>query len=129
MQSITLFAHYLLWHYTRAYSDLLHIAGNLLWFLYHFFSIPELTRTWFAPWKRLHEEPGSIINMSDYLSGVLMNLIIRVIGILLRTILITVGFCILALGALLTILALIIWTALPFIIVFSFIAGASIAFF
>ena len=67
--------------------------------------------------------------MSDYLSGVLMNLIIRVIGILLRTILITVGFCILALGALLTILALIIWTALPFIIVFSFIAGASIAFF
>ena len=127
MRTLSLFAHYLLWHYTRAYGDLFHVAHNLLWFLYHFFSIGELVRTWIAPWRRLHEEPGNIVNMRDFLSGLLMNVIIRIVGILFRSILITFGCAILVIGVILTALAIVVWTALPFIIVFSFIAGGYIA--
>lgn len=128
MQSISLVGHYLVWHYTRGYSDLTHNASNLLYFFYHFFSIQELSRTWFSPWKNIGVGLASATTSAEYLSIVTISFIMRVVGGILRSIVLLTGVtCIVIVGGA-TLLAFILWTFIPCIILFCFITGMSLIF-
>lgn len=83
--------HYLIWHYGRAFLEIAHVWSNLFWFTYHFFSIPQLLRSYFSPWKRMTEERGATFNFEDLAGFVVINLISRFIGMLLRTVIIVMG--------------------------------------
>lgn len=96
--------HYLLWHYTTAFGELWHIFKNFIWFVVHFFSLPELLRTFFSPWKRMTEDRGERFNFEDLASYVIINLFSRLVGMLMRGTIILAGLvtlCVLILGALL----------------------------
>lgn len=76
---------FLFWHYSTAFETLLTIFKNLLYFLWHFFSLPNLLKTLFAPWKRevfQYEGPG--FHLEKYFEVLVMNLISRVIGLIVR---------------------------------------------
>ncbi len=77
---LTILHHYLIWHYTRAFGEIRHVAKNLLWFVVHFFSLPQLIRSFFAPYRRMTEERGNTFNLEDLASFVIIGLISRIIG-------------------------------------------------
>lgn len=123
MQLATLVWNYFVWHYTRAYRELIHIEKNLLWFLFHFFSLPELTRTFLAPWKRLGENYGSIFDTEEFFAALITNSLMRVVGIVMRALIIVAGCVVLATALVGSFIALLMWTVLPLVIIFAFITG------
>lgn len=120
MLFLSIVHHYLLWHYSRAFYELFHVWMNFIWFVVHFFSIPQLMRSWISPWKRMTEERGNKWSLEDLFSFIIIGLISRVIGFILRTVVISIGlFClfIIVVGGFLT---LIFWVAAPLIIILLF---------
>lgn len=91
MLFVSILHHYLLWHYTRAFGEILHVWKNFVWFTFHFFSIPQLLKSFLSPWKRMTEERGQTFNFEDLASFIIINLISRIVGVLLRTVLIIAG--------------------------------------
>ncbi|MCK5026992.1 MAG: hypothetical protein KAS07_01095 [Candidatus Pacebacteria bacterium] len=116
---------YVCWHYSRAFSDIFHIWSNITHFVFHFFSIPLLLRTFFAPWKRIEatrETQG--LNISDYISTKLVNTIMRLIGASMRAVLIFIGLVVVATVVIAGMIFFVLWVLLPIIVLIF--AGAGI---
>lgn len=112
VNAVVFFSHYLFWHYTRAYRDIFAMYLNFAWFVAHFFSIPLLLRTLFAPWKRItagHKK----FDLEDWAEAVTFNILSRVTGFLVRTVLIVLGLCVLSLLTALFLAFLLLWCFLP----------------
>ena len=124
MNAFRLLRDYFVWHYSTALSDILHIWWNYLWFVNHLFSVPDVLRTWFAPWKRLQEKKVNIIiSPEDFFANIFVNLIMRMVGFVVRTALLGVAllcFLVIFIGGL-SFLAL--WIFLPVLIVHFFVNG------
>lgn len=124
MSAFALLFSYLGWHYTLGLLDLLAIWRNLIWFAYHFFSIPVLVRTWVAPWRRLGESyPTGALNISAKLEVLVVNTLMRVVGLVARTFVVFLGLLVCLILALLGLLALGVWLVLPWVLVASLVIG------
>ena len=75
---------YVHWHYGAAYKDMTRIWFNLMWFVAHFFSIPILFKTLFAPLNRLNEEYNKEDSLEGKAGTIVVNIFVRLIGFLLR---------------------------------------------
>lgn len=130
MRFFLVFSHYLKWHYTRALRDLTRIYRNFIVFVFNFFSVPVLVRSYFAPWRRLGEEypPTMIIDPFNYFSVFLVNLIMRLVGVIMRTIVIVLGMTMTLLLVFSYPLVLFLWLILPLIIVIIFLIGLGLLF-
>lgn len=129
MVFITLGLNYFQWHYTLAYVDIFHIWRNITAFLFNFFSIPILVRTFFAPWKRLQAERETKgFDLIDSLSTGFINLIMRIVGAMMRTVLIVVGLCVVVIAIIVGIIFFILWMLAPIIIVLLCVAGIHLLF-
>lgn len=122
MSGMFMLLDFSVWYYTRAFRDILAVWLNFMWFIVHFFSIPLLLRTMFAPWKRITDEsrPKSI---EDFLASHLMNVMSRVLGVLARMSVITVGVFFLLIGTLGFFLFIALWVCLPVLSVAAFFYG------
>jgi len=100
------------WYYTRAFRDIFAVWLNFMWFIVHFFSIPLLLRTLFAPWKRITDESRSK-SVEDFFATHLMNAMSRVLGALVRVIVIACGVLFLLFGTLALFFVLALWVCLP----------------
>ena len=106
---------YFRWHFDTGFRELYEFWTNLIWFGYHFFSMPLLLKTLVRPLYRIHEQapPGTGLNVELFFENVAVNMIARVVGFFLRSFLIIVGVlyqaCIIILGPIL----FIIWFFLP----------------
>lgn len=105
---------------------MLRIATNYLWFFWHFFSIPVLLKTFLAPWKRLGEERLRRGGLKNLLSRVVVNTLMRCVGVLIRGVTIAVGLITLVLAFAASLISYVVWTVLPFILLFLFIAGLTL---
>lgn len=83
--------HYFIWHYTRAFLEIFHVWLNLLWFVVHFFSLPQLMRSWVAPWKRMTEDRGEKWNLEALAGYIIINMFSRLVGAIMRTTIIALG--------------------------------------
>lgn len=117
MPFILIVHHYLLWHYSRAFFEIFHVWFNFLWFIVHLFSLPQLLRTWFSPWKRMTENRGNQWNIEDLAAFVIINLISRIIGFIIRTAIIVIGFTSLTLAVVAGFAVYIFWIIAPFTII------------
>lgn len=117
---------YLGWHYSIALKDFAVIARNSQVFLYHFFSLPILLRTFFSPWRRLGEGYKKGFYPGAWLETFILNLIMRLFGIFFRFWLVLLGFLALLVGLILIILSLVLWLILPFVIIVLFGAGLNL---
>jgi len=120
---LTILHHYLAWHYTKAFGEIRHVSKNLLWFVVHFFSLPQLIRAFFAPYRRMTEERGNVFNLEDLASFVIIGLISRIIGMILRTTIILSGLFTLIVLTLLIIATFIFWLTAPLTIIVLIIIG------
>ena len=109
--------HYLLWHYTTALTSIWHVAGNLIWFVNHLFSLPQLTRSLVSPWKRITEGRGETLNLEDLAGYIIVNLISRIVGFIIRLTVILTGALIILLLAFATLISYAIWVLAPAVII------------
>jgi len=108
---------YLKWHYGRGLKELFGVFGNFLWFVSNFFSFKLLLKTLFAPWKRLGESYGSIFDFENFASSFVINLLMRLVGFITKTIVIIVGAVAYVFTCLLLFLAIIFWILAPVFLV------------
>lgn len=109
---------YLVWHYSTALSDILHIWWNYLWFVGYLFSVPEVLRTWFSPWKRLHEKKVNIFKSpEDFFANIFVNLIMRLVGVLIRTALLGVASLAFLIAIIGGVLLFVFWLILPALLI------------
>jgi hypothetical protein len=124
MAIISITRDYLLWHYSVAYTDIVGIIRNYLWAVNHMFSVPDVLRSLFAPFKRLQEEKVNIIrNPSDFFGNLVVNIIMRIVGFVIRTILIVIALVAFLLVIALGLCVLLLWTILPVLVIYFFVNG------
>ncbi len=120
MRFLAIIVNYIIWHYTRAILEFSHIYKNILSFLFNFFSIPILIRSYFAPWRRMGEDytKNIVTDLEDVASVFVVNTIMRLVGMVMRTIIIVLGLLFIALVALFYPILLFIWLIMPLILIF-----------
>ena len=106
---------YSLWHYGRGIKSYFSNWGNLLWFTYHFFSIPLLVRTLFSPFERMSDEYRKGLDLGAFFSTLLINTIMRLVGAAVRGVIVVIGLISLAFVLAAGLVLLIAWILMPFI--------------
>ncbi len=122
----SIISDYFRWHYTRAFSELFHVWLNFLWFIIHFFSIREIFFSLFAPWRRMTEEKKKGWSFENIAAYVIVNLLSRVIGFVMRSAVLVSGLVCLAAVIAVGATTFVLWIFLPAIITGAFIAGISL---
>ena len=110
--------YFLRWHYTQGVIDLVNNIINLLWFVYNFFSIPLLLRTFFVPFHRLQETAVKGFNIEKWAEALLVTTLMRLVGALLRTFLIALGIVFLLAVFVGGSILLFVWLLLPVFLFF-----------
>jgi len=121
MNFLLITPYYLKWHYSKAIFSIFEIWKNLMWFLWNFFSIKILLKTFFSPFERLKEKYSGGLDIENFMSAMIVNLIMRLIGIVIRTTIIIFGLLVCIFFVILGIFGFIIWFFLPLILVYIFI--------
>lgn len=116
---------YFRWHYTTAFRDVFIVWLNLVWFVMHFFSIPLLLRTLFAPWKRISEVYGRT-GLEDLMATLLVNTMTRIVGAVIRFAIILVGCLVLLVVCLGLAAVLVAWVVLPLFVVYIALYGVTL---
>ncbi|MCB9811195.1 MAG: hypothetical protein H6779_03415 [Candidatus Nomurabacteria bacterium] len=123
MLFVSILHHYLLWHYSKAFAEIFHVWNNFFWFVVHFFSLPQLVKSYFAPWKRIVEDRGKKFNFEDWAGYIIIGIVSRIIGIILRTIVILVGTALLVLLCVGIVVVYLFWLFAPAFLVASLVYG------
>ncbi|MFA6552745.1 MAG: hypothetical protein WCT19_04595 [Candidatus Paceibacterota bacterium] len=126
MNAATLPLSYLAWHYTSAFADTARIFSNLFWFLWHYFSIEILLKTLFSPWRRLHDDAGGGSRTENFLSGLVINNMMRFIGFFIRSFTIIFGLVVIVFTFIFAVLFFIFWAVLPIAVTVLLFLGAKI---
>ncbi|MEK7552674.1 MAG: hypothetical protein AAB505_01030 [Patescibacteria group bacterium] len=123
MVGFRLIKDYFFWHYGAALGAGWRIYGNLLWFLFHFFSVSLLLRTLFSPWRRLAEPYTKGFAPTKLVETLIVNVLMRLVGLLIRLVLISFAVVVLALAVALGPVGLIVWLISPALILFCLVTG------
>ncbi len=119
---------WLKWHYTDAFNGLLKAWGNFLWFNLEHFSVKGLLKSLFSHWRGDKSSYGRGFDLKVFLTSFIFNLISRVLGAIVRTIVIIFALAIEVIIIGVGILVLLFWLLLPFstLVAFFYILGALI---
>ena len=83
----------------------------------NYFSIGLLLRTFFAPWRRYNWRYPRGFDIVEFFNALISNLVSRILGVLMRTVLIIMGIFFQAFVALAGLVVFIFWIVLPFIVI------------
>ncbi len=128
MKLPTLARRYFGWHYTTGLVDCVRLSANFIWFVYHFFSVPEVTRTLFAPWRRLGESYRVGFHPERALEALLVNTLMRFFGFVVRIIWLVIALVVILSTLVLGLLLTAVFFGAPVIISASFIIGCYLVF-
>ena len=85
---------YLIWYFFDLSKEVLKGWKNFLVFNLNYFSIPLLIRTFFSHWRQYKWSYGRGFDLKIYAEAFFSNLISRVLGAIMRSVLIFFGiFC------------------------------------
>ncbi len=103
---------YLIWHYTSGFKAGLIVARDLARFVFNFFSLAVLIKTWLKPWRRLGETYAKGLAPEKWFETLVVNILMRLVGVLIRTVMIVIGLLVwlaVLAGALFALLAWLLW--------------------
>jgi len=120
---VDLLVNYFVWHYSLAVFNLLNLSKKFLFLVEDFFSMGLLFRTFFSPWRRLSEKKKPGLDLGNIFSVMVVNSLMRVVGVLFRSIVLFFGFLSVFFSLVFIILVFIIWLLWPAIIIFLFLYG------
>ncbi|MEK9195685.1 MAG: hypothetical protein AAB975_04860, partial [Patescibacteria group bacterium] len=115
MTAIRLISAYTTWHFGIAFRELYEFWKNLIWFGYHFFSLPLLFKTLIRPIYRIHESApaGTGLNVELFFENITVNIIARIVGFFLRIFLILCGMIYQAIILIIGPILFLIWSLFP----------------
>ena len=119
MKALLIPAYYLAWHYTTALGHILTLYRNVVFFSFNFFSIPELLRTIFRPFRTRE----FVSHKSEDQEHIIVTVVMGVVGFLVRTVTIICGFCSFLLTFVFWLSVFLLWLSLPIVSVLIFTAG------
>jgi hypothetical protein len=128
MNPLSILSSYFLWHYTIAFRDIFRVWTNLLWFIFNYFSISELARTLFQPWKRLRGEYPKYFNPQEWIATFVTNMFMRLVGFIIRSITIIIGFVFVAVVFFAGLVVFVFWPIAPCIAIILIAVGAVMVF-
>ena len=111
---------WVLWHFSDMPKNLLRVWRNYFLFASNYFSIPLLLKTLFSPWHRYKWKYPRGFQLWEYLETFLSNLIARIIGAIVRIILILIGIVALIFVFILGAIIFFSWLVLPVLLVLGF---------
>lgn len=114
------------WYFTEIPKKIYKIWLNYLWFVQRLFSLSLLLRTFFAPWKRSYFISGKGLSFQERLGNFIFNIFSRLIGMILRFIMIVIGIFIEIVVAIGGIAGFALWLAFPFLLIFCLIKGIQV---
>lgn len=123
MKFLQVILGYIEWHYGKAIITAFSLWRNLTNFLFNYFSIRNLFGNFFRPWRRLTEKYPKWYEFKDFISSFLVNTLMRIVGVIIRSFAIVFGIVCIALFIILFPFALIAWFVLPIAILALAIAG------
>lgn len=116
--------YYLYWHYSRGLKEWAHNLFAFLSFEFEFFSVKDLLRTLFAPFQRLHEGYGNNpTDMETIFSALIVNTLMRAVGFVVRSCILTVAAISITASFLFILLLLTLWIFFPLVIIILIIGG------
>lgn len=128
MYTIYLLPLYIKWHYSEAFRDLFHNWKHFLVFVSHLFSLKLLVKTWFSPFGRLNEDYKKTFSLEDFMETLVVNVVMRLVGAVMRTFVIISGLVTLTAVFALGLLSFVLWALAPLVVVSLFIQGLSLLF-
>jgi hypothetical protein len=120
---LTLLRDYMLWHYGAGLIAFVRVYKNFWWFLVQFFSIPQLTASLVAPYKKMTEGRGSLLDIEWWIGFIIINTISRLLGLIIRLIIITTGLICLMFFSLTALISYGVWLIAPLLLVYCFSYG------
>ena len=108
---------YIGWHFGSSVTSLTTIWRHLAHHIYRRFSIRLLLSTFFDPWKRMGETYTGQFDVAAMARTALVNAIMRLVGVLLRSVVIFCGLTCYIIFLCLYPVVIILWLFLPLIAV------------
>lgn len=120
-KSQNIFSLWLTWQFYEMPKFLLEVWKNYISFALNYFSLPILLKSFFAPWRRYKWNYPRGFDVGEFASTLISNFFSRIMGALVRIILIVVGIIFQIFVVLFGLLVFILWILVPFIIIIGFI--------
>lgn len=128
MNFLLIAPHYISWHYTKAISDLINLFKDFTWFIWNMFSIKILLKTLFVPFQKLSVKSTKKFDIQEYFSALATNLLMRLLGFVMRTFFIVLGLLSLVFFTALSAIFFLVWLVLPLILIGMFVLGVVASF-
>jgi hypothetical protein len=109
------------WWYSAGWKTVLSDIRQRFQFVYSSFSVAIITKTLFAPWRRIISYPGT--SVGDHFRAGVNNLIGRVIGMFIRLAVLFAAAVLCLIIALSGVVEIIAWPLLPIAVVVFLIRG------
>ncbi|MBU0546560.1 MAG: hypothetical protein ABH876_00470 [Patescibacteria group bacterium] len=116
------------WRFFEVPKKIIDAWENIFRFYMHYFSIPLLIKTLFAPWRQNYWSYEKNFDIVKYFDVLVSNLASRIIGFILRIGLIIIGLFVGLSVSALGIIALFLWLILPYILIIILCFGILILF-
>ena len=124
--SQNIFIQYLLWQFFEVPGNILKAWRNFLLFNLNYFSIPLLLKTFFSPWRRYSWSYPKGLQIGKWLEVFFSNLTSRVLGAIMRIILIFIGLLVEIFIFLAGLILFLGWLVLPALLIAGLIFGFKI---
>jgi len=126
MMGQNIFIQYLEWQFFDVPKNILQAWQNCLRFNLNYWSVPLLLKTLFSHWRRYQYSYGKGFNFKRYFEAFTFNMISRVLGSIMRSVLIVLGLLTEIFVFLAGAIVFLIWLILPFLLVGGFFYGFKI---
>ncbi|MDD5638336.1 MAG: hypothetical protein PHO28_00305 [Candidatus Pacebacteria bacterium] len=121
---------YIIWQFIDFPREVLKAWKNFLLFNIEYFSIPFLIRTLFSHWHKYYMSYGKGINLARWFEAFVFNILMsRLLGAIVRTILIIIGILFEIIIFIVGLAVFLICFFSPFILIFAFIYGINLILF
>lgn len=112
-----IFVKWVLWQFWEMPKFLISVWNNYIVFATNLFSLPQLLKTLFLPWRRNAWKYPKIFDVQEYANVFISNIFSCIIGVFMRIALLIAGAFFQVFVMVVGLLAIIFWLAVPFIII------------
>ena len=111
---------WLTWHFYEMPKFLIGVWKNYILFVSNYFSLTDLLKSFFAPWRRYSWRYPKGFDVGGWISAFLSNVFSRFMGALMRIVLILLGIISQILVVVFGLVLILLWLVVPFIVIFGF---------
>jgi hypothetical protein len=109
-----------LWQFYEMPKFLFEVWNNYFVFATNLFSVPLLLKTLFSPWRKYKWQYPRGFDIGEFFSTLISNFFSRILGAMMRIVLITVGILFQIFVAIAGLIIFLGWLLIPFIVILGF---------